>query len=179
MFCILAGISTLKQYIECTSQDFSNCKPECCPHCGHNVLHAHGHYPRQADRKNKLEDSFNPVNIPRFRCAKCRRTCSVLPECLSPRRWYDWETQELALTKYVNGSSYNQIAKGSQPSRTTIARWMKGFAERFVIHADHLRQKIQSLCLFSEWKSFWGHCLTKISLAIAMCSLHNAKIIIP
>ncbi|HLB58297.1 MAG TPA: hypothetical protein VJL60_05735, partial [Gammaproteobacteria bacterium] len=108
-----------------------------------------------------------------------KQTCSTLPEFLSPRRWYDWNLQERALKACMTGLSYSAIAKQLLPSRTTIARWMKRFTERFNQHADHLRQTISSLCLFSEWKSFWEECLKKIPLSQAMCHLHNANIIIP
>lgn len=179
MFHILSSINHLTQHIQRLNERPNDYKPKACAHCGWLVLHKHGGFVRQADRERSSADTLNPVKIPRFRCARCRRTCSTLPEFLSPRRWYDWNMQEEALKAYLSGLSYRSIAKKLLPSRTTIARWMKRFEERFKHHADHLRQKISSLCLFSEWKPFWQKCFESISLSQAMYHVHNAKIIIP
>jgi transposase-like protein len=176
MFNILAGICHLTQHIQRLLETPQDYMPASCLHCGHLKLHKHGSYFRQADRET---GALNPVEIPRFRCARCRSTCSTLPEFLSPRRWYDWNLQEKALKLCIAGFSYKAIAKVLLPSRTTVARWMRRFEERFHYHADHLRQKISSLCLFSECKLFWKNCVEAISLSQAMCHLHNANIIIP
>jgi transposase-like protein len=176
MFHIFSSICTLTQHIQHVSERPQDYAPESCVHCGGRVLHKHGNYFRQADRSS---GALNPVAIPRFRCARCRKTCSTLPEFLPPRRWYDWNLQEQTLKLCIAGFSYKAIAKKLLPGRTTIARWMHRFEERFCYHADHLRQKMASLCVFSEWKLFWKNCFEKISLSKAMYHLHTAKIIIP
>lgn len=176
MFHIFSSIYDLKQHIDHLAEQSEDYRPKACLHCGGLVLHKHGSYFRHADRKT---GALNPVKILRFRCAGCRKTCSTLPEFLSPHRWYDWNLQEKALKLCIDGLSYNAIAKELLPSRTTIARWMRRFEERFHHHADHLRQKISSLCLFFEWKLFWKNCFEKTSLSEAMYHLHNANIIIP
>jgi transposase-like protein len=179
MFHILSSIKHLTQHIQHLNERPNDYKPKGCVHCGWLVLHKHGCFVRQADRERSSADTLNPVKIPRFRCARCRRTCSTLPEFLSPRRWYDWNLQAEALKLCIAGWSYKAIAKKLRPSRTTIARWMRRLEERFKHHSDYLRQKISSLCMFSEWKSFWKNCLEEIPLSQAMRHLHNARIIIP
>ncbi|WP_226382967.1 DUF6431 domain-containing protein [Burkholderia mayonis] len=55
----------------------------------------HGCYDRKADRS--ADGQLNPVSVPRFRCPSCRRTCSRLPLCICPRRWYGWALQQQVL----------------------------------------------------------------------------------
>ncbi len=41
--------------------------------------------------------AHDPVAVPRFRCTGCGATCSRLPACVAPRRWYDWRVPQQAL----------------------------------------------------------------------------------
>ena len=88
MYRILPGIDSLKQHREVLAAEPERYCPERCPHCGQAGLWAHGTYPRKADREGVGDESLNPVAIPRFFCPTCRHTCSRLPECVAPRRWY-------------------------------------------------------------------------------------------
>jgi hypothetical protein len=63
-------------------------RPDSCPHCRLAGLWCHGCYYRKADRSAGVE-SHNPVAVLRFLCRSCLRTCSRLPLCIAPRRWYD------------------------------------------------------------------------------------------
>lgn len=175
MFVIFPDIHDLKQ----ANQNLSSCKPEECPSCKCPKVHYHASYNRHPCRGGPSKDCVNPIKIPRFRCVGCGITFSVLPECLPPRRWYDWNVQGEVLKEHLAGLSVTAIAKKFTPSRSTITRWMRRFSECFCQHSDHLRQKISSLCFFSEWKPFWNECLKKITLAKTMFLLHNADIRIP
>ena len=35
----------------------------------------------------------------------CRRTCSRLPLCIAPRRWYDWALQQVVLQNLFDGNA--------------------------------------------------------------------------
>ena len=90
-------------------------RPKFCPHCGHNKLWPHGTYDRKADRSNSAEPTLNPIKISRYICCKCHRTCSQLPECIPPRRWYLWSIQQTAILLVLMGKlfvrqAWNQVS---------------------------------------------------------------------
>ena len=91
---IVPGVCSLKQHREALAEEPGRYRPERCPRCGKAGLWAHGAYPRKADREGVAAASHNPVAIPRFFCPCCRGTCSRLPECVAPRRWYGWARQQ-------------------------------------------------------------------------------------
>jgi hypothetical protein len=101
---IVAGITTLEQHVETTQKAAEVYRPKSCPHGGLEVVHQHGHYERKADRRAE-PPRLNPIPILRYRCAGCRRTCSRLPECIAPRRWYDWSVQQQVLQQRLNGAA--------------------------------------------------------------------------
>jgi len=179
MSVILIGIHTLKQHVRHLHTQPQEYQPQRCPSCGFHTLWAHGYYQRQADREHGSQDSLNPIRIPRYRCPHCRHTCSTLPACLPPRRWYPWSLQQQALEQSVRGHSICQIAQALIPARTTISRWIRRFKERFALHADHLRQRLSTLQRTSGFHPFWRQCLCRCSLAEAMASVHQAGIAIP
>ena len=179
IICIHAGIQSLAAHRERLAAHPDDYRPVCCPYCHHTTLHRHGCYYRLADRTHTLAESLNPVAIPRYRCARCRSTCSMLPQCLPPRRWYEWSTQQQALQGYLAGHSYRQLATTLLPSRTTIARWIAHFKQRWPVHADGLRQQITCLRLTQTFNTFWQTCLSQLSLSASMFRLHQAHISIP
>jgi len=181
MFIIIAGIASLTQYVHVYSEPEQATlkKPSCCPHCHHNILWNHGSYPRNPDRKGSLTKTLNPILIPRYRCAKCRRTFSALPEFLPPKRWYDWPAQQEALQGYLNGKSYRQLASSMSPSRSTLSRWIRRLKDQLLSHADHLKQWVSDLQLHTDFRSFWKCCLSHCTLARAMRSLHESAVVIP
>ncbi len=91
MHRIVSGITTLNQHVETLFHTPEVYRPHACPHCGMNSLWRHGCYHRKADRGSPICNKLNPVPIPRFCCPGCRHTCSRLPACIAPRRWYGWE----------------------------------------------------------------------------------------
>jgi transposase-like protein len=114
---IIANIEALAQHLKTFYSNPELYRPDACPNCGSSSLWCHGVYFRKADRSGSGETSLNPTPIPRFYCAACKRTCSVLPECLPARRWYLWATQQLVLLMVLSGLSYRQIAEKSGVSR--------------------------------------------------------------
>lgn len=178
---ILPGILSIIQYkndIEGFLSEAS--RPERCEHCGKLRPWRHGSYSRKtAGGKNHADSSLNPIKIQRHYCSSCRKTMSVLPECIPRRRWYLWMIQQGILLLFVSGSSIYKIAKTSQPSRHTISRWISQFQESYLVHRDTLIRSKVSLCRYVTFSSFWGACLSLISLSEAMRLCHVAGVLVP
>lgn len=91
---ILGTIITLDQHFDEVANGGGAYRPANCPYCQAAGLWHHGCYHRKACRS---EAHRNPVAILRFLCNACLRTCSRLPACIAPRRWYDWAIQQVVL----------------------------------------------------------------------------------
>lgn len=95
---IVSGIDSLQQHIATLRSTPEVYLPRCCPSCGHGGLWHHGCYFRKADRRPEpMDECLNPIPIPRYLCSSCRHSCSRLPSCIAPRRWYSWLSQQQAL----------------------------------------------------------------------------------
>lgn len=177
MLSILAGILSLVQHITTLQQTPERYLPARCPHCGKAGVWRHGDYLRKADR---LQDGeLNPILIPRFFCRFCLKTCSVLPECIPPHRWYLWEIQQAVFLLCLAGKSFYAVAQASMPSQQTIKRWLGRFQEKFREHRDALCHWFVKLGHTLDFVDFWQACLNKISLGSAMRLCHVAGVIIP
>jgi transposase-like protein len=178
---ILAGILTLIQYKNDIEDNFKEeYRPERCEHCGKQNVWCHGDYPRKAaGRRNQSDVALNPIKISRYYCASCRRTMSVLPECLPPHRWYLWSVQQTILLLILSGESIYKIAKTSAPSRHTIARWMMRFKEQFLIHRDVLGCIKHNLSQYVTFNLFWGACFNVMGLGEVMRLCHLSGVVIP
>lgn len=135
--------------------------------------------PRKADRSQGPGESLNPINIQRFYCPACKKTCSALPECIPPQRWYLWEVQQTALLLWLSGKSLCRISKEVVPSRHTLARWMKRLRGRDRLHKGALCTHFVVLGRTSDFVDFWVTCLKKISLGAAMRICHVSGVIVP
>lgn len=176
---ILPGISTLDQHVKLVTTIPEDYRPATCPYCGKAGLHLHGGYLRKADRDGSLpKDAI--ILIPRFQCPNCQRTCSVLPECIPPRRWYLWnDFQQVAIAAVLMGKSLAATAKKIIPSRHTVSRWFNQLYEKFDNHNNVLRQHIADLGRFSAFEDFWPACFAKISLSEAMLLCNGAGVNVP
>lgn len=179
MRLILAGITSLWQYVKGFEQTRRLDPCTGCPHCGQSGLWLHGTYDRKADRSGHQEQSLNPIFIQRYYCQNCRKTCSALPECLPPRRWYLWEVQQTALMRTLKGKSFNAVARVLTPSRDTIRCWIARFREQFHVHKDVLCSHFMVLGQAIDFADFWHACLGNLSLAQAMRLCHVAGVPIP
>jgi hypothetical protein len=176
MLCIVAGILLLAQHVT-TLKEKSECYcPTCCPYCGKLGIWSHGHYPRKADRSKTGE--LNPIFIPRFFCPNCQKTCSTLPECIPPRRWYRWCIQHVVLFNLISNKSLHAVSQLVQPSRSTCRRWLTGFKDKFLLHRDALCAHMSELGHAIDFNHFWQLCLTHISLdrAMLLCNLSGVAI---
>ena len=103
---ILGTITTLDQHIVELANGGDAYRPANCPYCQVGGLWHHGCYHRKADRSVAgSEPRANAVAILRFLCNACLRTCSRLPACIAPRRWYDWAMQQIVLLLLLTGGS--------------------------------------------------------------------------
>src|SRR3990172_4496957 len=171
---ILADVLTLIQYVLLVEHGISLDRGARCPHCGKSGLWLHGNYGRKADRSDQGDGSLNPILIQRFFCRSCKRTCSALPECIPPRRWYLWEVQQMALSLYLSGKSAYAIAKEIVPSRHTISRWIARFKEQLRLHKDALCHHVIELGRSQDFAEFWQACFNSFSLGKAMRLCHVA-----
>ncbi len=176
---ILTGITSLTQHL-LTLLFFPDAyRPKQCPNCGKNKLWHHGRYYRQPDRNSPAKKSLNPMPILRFKCPECRHSCSVLPECIPPKRWYLWEIQQVVTGFVASGGSIRAAAREFCMHRSTVQRWLQRFKEQFLLHADAIKTISPDLGQFSEFTTFWRHCLQRMRLSQAMITIQNMGITIP
>lgn len=179
MHTILTDILSLKQHLETLFQNPENYRAKCCPACGcgKNSLWSHGCYYRKPDRSP--EGSQNPIPIPRFICQNCRKTHSVLPECIPPRRWYPWLVQQAILTGFLANKSLRFMNKTLEPARSTCRRWWRSLKANFLNHAAALKALISDLGRYPHFEDFWQACLKLMSLGKAMHLCHEQGVQIP
>ena len=176
---IIANIHSLAQHLKTLASNPAAYKPDQCPHCQLITLWNHGTYPRQSDRLNSLSESLNPIPIPRYYCPNCKKTCSVLPECIPPRRWYLWATQQLVLLLVLSGMSYRQIGRDSPVSHWTVRRWYQRLESQYTNHCFRLKSKVPWPGRHPEFADFWQALLAKIKLSTAMLWLNYFGEFIP
>jgi hypothetical protein len=181
MVCIVASILSLMQHLFTLKNDPKKYTLDCCPYgdCGKSGLWRHGYRYRKADRENEPRSTLNPVAILRLYCPACKRTCSLLPECIPPLRWYLWVIQQAAMHAYFIGQSFNKISQQIKPSRWTIGRWVKRWQEKFKEHALHLKTKWSWLGYHTSFNDFWIAILKKVELSHAMIFLSHQGLFVP
>ena len=176
---ILAGILSLRQHVFHLRTQPEDYRPDLCPHCGNARLWRHGHYIRQTDRRSGQERMDDTLQIPRYVCPGCRKTCSCLPEAIPPKRWYSWAEQQIVLLLLVNGASFNEASRQCPPCRQTIRRWWTSLQSGFALHAATLRSRFPVLGRAQGFWHFWQACLSNMPLSQAMCQLHRDGVSIP
>ena len=138
MFHIIASIRTLIQFNQSLNDKSVLLRPEKCSNCGKSFPWFHGTTPRKPDRGLGSKGALNPIFLHRFYCSDCKKTTSMLPECIPPRRWYLWSMQESVLKMFLLGHSYNKISKVLGLSRHTVSRWIARLQSRYRFHRDAL-----------------------------------------
>lgn len=179
MRTIIPGITTLLQYLNELKNDPEQFRPSTCESCGRCGLWDHGHYDRKSGRGNSSENLLNPIPILRFFCCGCKHTCSVLPECIPPRRWYLWNIQQGVLLTLLAGHSAARISQSNMPGRRTISRWFHWLQERSSEFCFHLKSNNSTLGYFSDFKDFWNYCFELMGLAKVMVFLNAQKLMVP
>jgi hypothetical protein len=159
-----------------------------CPTCRIlNALHIHGSYDRYPDRPVVAgKKSLNPIKILRFICkyAECKKTCSFLPECIPPRRWYIWKLQQSVIQRYFHGCSWKDISVKTDIPISTCKRWCKWLVAKHNDYAFILKNvagnlKDALLDCANDFKQLWRVCFTHISLDRAMLLCHKSGVATP
>lgn len=178
---ILSEIHTFRQHKITLINSPEKYKPNCCPHCFCATLWCHGSYPRKPDRIHVASQSLNDIAIARFKCAdeSCGRTCSTLPECIPPRRWYPWINQQWCLWFLLIGYSINQVDSILPMARSTIVRWKNWLDDSFNLSHRRLKNNFPDFGYFENKTTFWTKWLEKYSLSHAMITLNNQQVIVP
>lgn len=179
MVHIFADILSLVHYFDIKKREPEKLRLESCLCCGKSNPWRHGGYSREADRINPSSTSLNPVFIQRYYCPSCQKTCSVLPECIPPRRWYLWDMQQVIFLLYLSGMSAYAVAKIMPPSRQTIKRWLIRFVEQFRFHKDALCTHFFALGRTINMDDFWQTIFQRMNLSEAMRLCHVNGVAIP
>lgn len=176
---ILPGISSLEQHLQHLEMHSEAYRPDRCPHCGKAGVWLHGHYHRKADREGNDGQYLDPIPIPRFYCPHCQATCSRLPACLAPQRWYLWATQQAVFILLLMGHSIRRVSQQHKPGRRTVGRWWRCLKGRFLEQAFDLRSRFPELGRHCSFSSFWQACFSRMTLAEAMGWLERDGVTVP
>jgi hypothetical protein len=173
MLRIVIGITSLEQHLQALSENPEVYRPRSCPHCGFGKLWGHGCYSRKADRMGVGKAKLNPIPIPRYLCAGCERTCSRVPECIAPWRWYNWIVQALCLRAMLCGTQPQRGASSSHPTRRTIGRWWNWLRECGPVFRFHLNSRFAELGRHAEDTDYWCHVFETMGLSRAMAFVNQ------
>lgn len=176
---IVPAILTIHHHRDLLEREPVIYRPSACPHCGLARLWCHGCYARKSDRRPAPSGSLNPVFIPRFYCQDCRQTCSRLPECIAPRRWYGWAVQQAVLLWLLGGGSLHQAARQGGVDRHTARRWWTWLQERGETFGFWLRSRFPELGRAVDFAGFWQGCLAAMPLSRAMAWLDWEGVVVP
>ena len=170
---IIIGITSLEQHLQTLSQNREVYRPHSCPHCGFGTIWVHGSYQRKADRISVGEGNLNPIPIPRYFCAGCERTCSRVPECIAPRRWYNWIVQAVYLRAVMRETQPEGGASSLHPTRRTIGRWWNWLCECGTVFRFHLSSRFAELGRLGGELDYWCQVLETMGLSRAMAFVNQ------
>ena len=180
MYRIVPGITTLAQHIKMLFSRPEVYHPPQCPTCGLAGLWKHGFYTRNADRNVILkEECLPPILIPRYLCSGCGHTCSRLPSCIAPRRWYSWLFQQQVLLFLLASYSLHGCKVEYGVCRSTVRRWWNWLESRTSTFEFFLRSRFPEWGRFSDFKSFWVGALGNMPLSEVMACLDNDGVTVP
>lgn len=179
MHRIVSGITSLQQHIETLHSTPEVYRPARCPHCGLAGLWKHGCYYRKSNRRRAGEKSGCLIEIPRYLCPACCHTCSRLPSCVPPRRWYSWLLQQQVLQYLLIVHSFHGCAAKFGICRRTVRRWWNWLQSRTVEFEFFLRSRFAEWGRATDWNSFWRGCLNDMPLSEVMASLDHEGVDIP
>ncbi|WP_139314633.1 DUF6431 domain-containing protein [Desulfosporosinus metallidurans] len=125
-------IWTVQSYIEGFIDGCPNhLRPMMCPHCQAEVmLHKHGSFKRTV---YTLLEVFI-ISIFRFKCTKCGRSTSLLPNFVMEHHQVAWEVKEEVIHQQLSGIALLKIAEdlvtsAGKFSEKTLWRWSKAIRD--------------------------------------------------
>jgi hypothetical protein len=101
-----------------------------------------------------------------------------VPECIAPRRWYDWTVQQVVLRVQAEQGSLHAAARAGQVDRRTARRWSAWLAARGEVFAFHLRGRFPDWGRAGDSDAFWRVNLAERSLPTLMTWL-DRELIVP
>jgi hypothetical protein len=180
MYRIVSGITTLLQYIGTLLSKPEVFHPQQCPLCGFGCLWKHGFYFRKANRcPIPGEEHLHMIPISRYLCTGCRHTCSRLPSCIPPRRWYSWLSQQEILLFMLATCCLHGCSVKFSMCRSTVRRWWKWLKSRTSIFEFTLRSRFPEWGRFIDFISFWIGAMGSMPLSEMMAQLDNDGMTIP
>jgi transposase-like protein len=179
MYRIVSGITSLQQHIETLHSTPEVYRPVKCPHCGRAGLWRHGYYSRKSNRNSPSEKSACLIEISRYLCPACCHTCSRLPSCVPPRRWYSWLFQQQILQCLLEIDSLHRCAELFDLCRRTIRRWWSWLHSRTGEFEFLLKSRFPEWGRATDSNSFWRGCLDEMPLSEVMASLDRDGVNIP
>jgi len=177
MHRIVATVTSLEQHLRLLVDEPERYRPPACPRCGLGKLWRHGCYRRKAERGAGASAARNPVPVPRFLCPGCEHTCSRLPVCIAPRRWYNWVIQQCVLCCLAAGGSLHAAARSCQVARHTARRWGAWLIQRGEQFAFFLRSRAPEWGRVSDSAAFWRARLAERQLPELMAWLDRDLIV--
>ena len=109
-----------------------------------------------------------------------RRTCSRLPLCIGPRRWYDWALQQQqVLQLLIAGASLRRTAAIFALGYHTVRRWWRSLSARHETFVFHLRSRFAELGRSADRGGFWLACFRCRPLCEAMAWLDHDGLAVP
>jgi transposase-like protein len=175
---ILPSIASLQEHLHRLINQPEDYRPEHCPQCGQTHLWCHGHY----TRKPRENGEHKEVDVLRYRCVDCKKTCSVLPSCIAPRRWYMWSMQQAVLMYLLCGGTQEACAQELAhlgPAIRTMQRWWRWLRRCNDDFALHLRNKQPDWGRTANWQEFWRAAMVDEPLRELMAYLDSQGVDIP
>ncbi len=183
MHRVVALVASLQEHLDRWTEKPEDYRPAGCPSCGLARPWRHGHYERKADRDGGC---FNPVPVTRYVCGRkggCGKSCSRVPSCLAPRRWYLWSVQQAILVCLLSGMSLNRCADTVGcilgPSFRTIRRWWRWLEARHALFSFRLLDREPEWGRSVHWTDFWRRALAQQPLRELMAYLDGQGLIVP
>ena len=176
MYRIVPAIANLEQHLQTLILNPERYRPESCQQCGRGKPWCHGHYEGKADWRGGI---LNPIPVPRFLCPGFGQSCSRLPSCIAPRRWYDWAMQHAVLLSVLLGQSLRGCAGSHGVDRRTVGRWWQWLQARSEPFYFHLRSHWIEWGRAADWRGFWGLSVAQRPLREIMAWLDSRGIVIP
>lgn len=145
---VIEEIWTVQSYIEIFIDDCPNhIRPRVCPHCqAEGMLHKHGSFKRTV---YTLLDVFT-ISIFRFKCIRCQKSTSLLPNSVMEHHQVAWEVKEEVIRQQLSGVALAKIAEDlvtsvEKLSEKTLWRWSKAIRDElrmlvFRTMAGYLRE---------------------------------------
>lgn len=183
MHRIVPLVASLQEHLDRLREKPEDYRPAGCPSCGLGRPWCHGHYERKADRDG---GRLNPVPVPRYVCGRkggCGKSCSRVPSCLPPRRWYLWSVQQAILVCLLSGMSLNKCADTVGcilgPSQRTIRRWWRWLEGRHALFSFRLLDREPEWGRAVHWTDFWRRALAREGLRELMAYLDGKGLTVP